>query len=138
MILSRYEGVATQITENNYNWQWKLNGIYLTACGAMSIAGFLALKPLETKIGSRQVMVMALALSALSYIPLCDRLFPSTFVPLWAYIMSSLMLSFGYPTAQAMSLVLFLIMIILEVHHAIIVLVFTPSSRSMTTTIPSL
>jgi MFS-type transporter involved in bile tolerance (Atg22 family) len=106
-ILSRYEGVATQITEINYDWQWKLNGIYLTACGAMSIAGFLALKPLETKIGSRQVMVMALALSALSYIPLCDKLFPNTFVPLWAYIMSSLMLSFGYPTAQAMSLVLF-------------------------------
>ena len=67
-ILSRYEGVATQITEINYDWQWKLNGIYLTACGAMSIAGFLALKPLETKIGSRQVMVMALALSALSYL----------------------------------------------------------------------
>jgi MFS-type transporter involved in bile tolerance (Atg22 family) len=106
-VFSVYEGVATQITENNYNWQWKLNGIYLTACGAMSIAGFLALKPLETKIGSRQVMITAMTLAALSYVPLCDRIFPNNFVPLWAYIMSSLMLSFGYPTAQAMSLVLF-------------------------------
>ena len=106
-VFSVYEGVATQITENNYNWQWKLNGIYLTACGAMSIAGFLALKPLEAKIGSRQVMITAMTLAALSYIPLCDKIFPNNFVPLWAYIMSSLMLSFGYPTAQAMSLVLF-------------------------------
>jgi ceroid-lipofuscinosis MFS transporter 7 len=106
-VFSVYEGVATQITENNYNWQWKLNGIYLTACGGMSIMGFLALKPLEAKIGSRQVMITAMALAALSYIPLCDKIFPDTFVPLWAYIMSSLMLSFGYPTAQAMSLVLF-------------------------------
>jgi hypothetical protein len=99
-VFSVYEGVATQITENNYNWQWKLNGIYLTACGAMSIMGFLALKPLETKIGSRQVMITAIALAALSYIPLCDKIFADSFVPLWAYIMSSLMLSFGYPTAQ--------------------------------------
>ncbi len=106
-VFSVYEGVATQITENNYNWQWKLNGIYLTACGAMSIGGFLALKPLETKIGSRQVMITAMTLAALSYIPLCDKIFSHNFVPLWAYIMSSLMLSFGYPTAQAMSLVLF-------------------------------
>jgi ceroid-lipofuscinosis MFS transporter 7 len=106
-VFSVYEGVATQITENNYNWQWKLNGIYLTACGAMSIAGFVALKPLEARIGSRQVMVTAMVLAALSYIPLCDKIFPDHFVPLWAYIMSSLLLSFGYPTAQAMSLVLF-------------------------------
>ena len=48
-----------------------------------------------------------MSLAALSYIPLCDKIFPNTFVPLWAYVMSSLMLSFGYPTAQAMSLVLF-------------------------------
>ena len=106
-VFSVYEGVATQITENNYNWQWKLNGIYLTACGAMSIIGFLALKPLENRIGSRMVMITAMSLAALSYIPLCDKIFPNTFVPLWAYVMSSLMLSFGYPTAQAMSLVLF-------------------------------